>query len=193
MSHLFLSRNIEDENAWTGDTRASAAPAPDYRAYVAGGGGGRGGSGGGGVLARELGVGVPYGVRPGERLLLTMPSGQTLAVAVPAAAAAATGGGGGGGGGGESFVRVHRVAVPKALRARRVNRRRRRGRWGGAQGRGCDPLHARDRRRSARGPAPAQWRVRVPAVSTTPYQCYGCGGRSWDRKNVEPSGNLSQF
>eukprot|EP01047_Picozoa_sp_COSAG01_P025405 COSAG01_NODE_1603_length_9758_cov_7.506471_8_plen_144_part_00 len=30
------------------------------------------------------------------------------------------------GGGGESFLRVHWVAVPKALRARRVNRRRRR-------------------------------------------------------------------
>jgi hypothetical protein len=28
----------------------------------------------------------------------------------------------GGGGGGESFLRVHWVAVPKALRARRVNR-----------------------------------------------------------------------
>jgi hypothetical protein len=29
----------------------------------------------------------------------------------------------GGGGGGESFLRVHWVAVPEALRARRVNRR----------------------------------------------------------------------
>jgi hypothetical protein len=38
----------------------------------------------------------------------------------------------GGGGGGESFLRVHWVAVPKALRARRVNRRRRR-RWDGAE------------------------------------------------------------
>jgi hypothetical protein len=38
--------------------------------------------------------------------------------------------GGGGGGGGESFLRVHWVAVPKALRARRVNRRRGGGtRW----------------------------------------------------------------
>jgi hypothetical protein len=39
-----------------------------------------------------------------------------------------------GGGGGESFLRVHWVAVPKALRARRVNRRWRRRRWlaGGA-------------------------------------------------------------
>eukprot|EP01049_Picozoa_sp_SAG25_P007890 SAG25_NODE_672_length_6012_cov_14.256046_2_plen_153_part_00 len=35
-------------------------------------------------------------------------------------------------GGGESFMRVHWVAVPKALRARRVNRRRRR--WGAAHG-----------------------------------------------------------
>jgi hypothetical protein len=35
-----------------------------------------------------------------------------------------TDGGGGGGGGGESFPRVDWVAVPKALRARRVNRRR---------------------------------------------------------------------
>ena len=34
-------------------------------------------------------------------------------------------GGGGGRGGGESFLRVHWVGVPKALRARRVNRRRR--------------------------------------------------------------------
>jgi D-hexose-6-phosphate mutarotase len=33
--------------------------------------------------------------------------------------------GGGGGGGGEPFLRVHWVAVPKASRARRVNRRRR--------------------------------------------------------------------
>eukprot|EP01047_Picozoa_sp_COSAG01_P026762 COSAG01_NODE_1735_length_9365_cov_3.816318_11_plen_150_part_00 len=33
------------------------------------------------------------------------------------------GGGGGGGGGGESFLRVHWVAVPKAVRARRVNNR----------------------------------------------------------------------
>jgi hypothetical protein len=32
-------------------------------------------------------------------------------------------GGGGGGGGGESFLRVHWVAVPEVLRARRVNRR----------------------------------------------------------------------
>jgi hypothetical protein len=39
-------------------------------------------------------------------------------------------GGDGGGGGGESFLRVHWVAVPKALRARRVNRRRGGGtRW----------------------------------------------------------------
>jgi hypothetical protein len=37
------------------------------------------------------------------------------------------GGGGGGGGGGESFLRVHWVAVPKALRARRVNKQR--GLW----------------------------------------------------------------
>jgi hypothetical protein len=35
------------------------------------------------------------------------------------------GGGGAGGDGGESFLRVHWVAVPKAVRARRVNRRRR--------------------------------------------------------------------
>jgi hypothetical protein len=38
--------------------------------------------------------------------------------------AGASHGGGGGGGGGESFLRVHWVAVPKALRARRVNRRK---------------------------------------------------------------------
>jgi hypothetical protein len=36
--------------------------------------------------------------------------------------------GGGGGGGGESFLCVDWVAVPEALRARRVNRRRRRRR-----------------------------------------------------------------
>eukprot|EP01047_Picozoa_sp_COSAG01_P005243 COSAG01_NODE_177_length_22954_cov_28.699554_25_plen_106_part_00 len=39
------------------------------------------------------------------------------------AGASRGGGGGGGGGGGESFLRVHWVAVPKALRARCVNRR----------------------------------------------------------------------
>jgi hypothetical protein len=39
-----------------------------------------------------------------------------------------------GGGGGESFLRVHWVAVPQALRARRVNRRRR-GREGEELGR----------------------------------------------------------
>jgi hypothetical protein len=32
---------------------------------------------------------------------------------------------GGGGGGGESFLRVHWVAVPEAMRARRPNRRSR--------------------------------------------------------------------
>jgi hypothetical protein len=32
-------------------------------------------------------------------------------------------------GGGESFLRVHWVAVPEALRARRVNRRGSRPRW----------------------------------------------------------------
>jgi hypothetical protein len=37
-------------------------------------------------------------------------------------------GGGGGGGGGESFLRVHWVAVPEALRARRVNRQHGAGR-----------------------------------------------------------------
>jgi hypothetical protein len=49
--------------------------------------------------------------------------------AVAAVARTQEGGGGGGGGGdddGESFLRVHWVAVPKATRARRVNRRRRR-------------------------------------------------------------------
>jgi hypothetical protein len=51
--------------------------------------------------------------------------------AAAAACAARTGGReacecGGGGGGGESFLRVHWVAVPKALRARRASRRRRR-------------------------------------------------------------------
>jgi hypothetical protein len=40
-------------------------------------------------------------------------------------------GGGGGGGGGESFLRVHWVAVPEAVRARRVNRR-----WSGGGLRG---------------------------------------------------------
>jgi hypothetical protein len=70
--------------------------------------------------------------------------GSSTALSVPdplAAAAAETTssgraghhpGGGGGGGGGESFLRVHRVAVPKAMRARRANRRRRRRRRGGA-------------------------------------------------------------
>jgi hypothetical protein len=41
------------------------------------------------------------------------------------AGAAMAQGPGGGGGGGESVLRVHWVAVPKVLRARRVNRRRR--------------------------------------------------------------------
>eukprot|EP01047_Picozoa_sp_COSAG01_P005412 COSAG01_NODE_184_length_22692_cov_155.762758_18_plen_111_part_00 len=41
------------------------------------------------------------------------------------------------GGEGESFLRVHWVAVPEALRARRVNRRRRRG--GGRAGRLARP------------------------------------------------------
>jgi hypothetical protein len=44
---------------------------------------------------------------------------QLMATTQAAAAAAA-------GGGGESVLRVHWVAVPKVLRARRVNRRRRR-------------------------------------------------------------------
>ena len=44
------------------------------------------------------------------------------------------GGGGGGRGGGESSLRVHWVAVPKALRARRVNRCHRVG--GAAEHRG---------------------------------------------------------
>jgi hypothetical protein len=48
-------------------------------------------------------------------------AGRVLAVGK-----AGGGTGGTGGGGGESFLRVHWVAVPKALRARRVNRRRRR-------------------------------------------------------------------
>jgi hypothetical protein len=39
------------------------------------------------------------------------------------------------GGGGESFLRVHWVAVPKAMRARRVNRRRAHG--GGAEAAGA--------------------------------------------------------
>jgi hypothetical protein len=59
-------------------------------------------------------------------------------------------GGSGGGGGGESFPRVDWVAVPQALRARRVNRRRRRGARGVAAG-----------QLARRGPAGAQ-RLRQP-------------------------------
>jgi hypothetical protein len=50
------------------------------------------------------------------------PPGHAYAAARPAAA----GGSAGSGGGGDSFLRVYWVAVPEALRARRVNRRRRR-------------------------------------------------------------------
>eukprot|EP01047_Picozoa_sp_COSAG01_P017923 COSAG01_NODE_959_length_12451_cov_18.389815_14_plen_207_part_00 len=51
---------------------------------------------------------------------------------------AATTHGGGSGGGGESFLRVHWVAVPEALRARCVNRQQRsRGRVRGDVGRGA--------------------------------------------------------
>jgi hypothetical protein len=50
--------------------------------------------------------------------------------------------GGGGGGGGESVLRVHWVAVPKVLRARRVNRRRPRRACGSSARRGARaPTH----------------------------------------------------
>jgi hypothetical protein len=57
------------------------------------------------------------------------------------------GGGGGGGGGGESFLRVHWVAVPEALRARRVNRRWRQDGYGSTGGRRPHRRASRWRRR----------------------------------------------
>jgi hypothetical protein len=81
------------------------------------------------------------------------------------------GGGGGGGGGGESFLRVHWVAVPKALRARRVNRRRRRA---------C----VRDRRRrgsSWRSAAASARTMSITRGHCRPGASRPCGGprRSW--------------
>jgi hypothetical protein len=54
------------------------------------------------------------------------------------------GAGGGGGDSSESFLRVHWVAVPEALRARRVNRRRRRRQCGGwrKSRRRCAAMHS---------------------------------------------------
>jgi hypothetical protein len=64
------------------------------------------------MLSRAHGAVEDY-----DELIKQMPGFRTTTVSSTA--------GGGGGGGGESFLRVHWVAVPKALRARRVNRRRR--------------------------------------------------------------------
>jgi hypothetical protein len=55
------------------------------------------------------------------------------------------------GGGGESFLRVHWVAVPKALRARRVNRRRRRRLPGRLAGRGGGAARRSGARASSTG------------------------------------------
>eukprot|EP01047_Picozoa_sp_COSAG01_P055139 COSAG01_NODE_6106_length_3848_cov_1.384102_2_plen_182_part_00 len=84
----------------------------------------------------------------------------------PAAAAAD---GRGGGGGGESFPRVHWVAVPQALRARRVNRRRRRLQLAGAPDhQGCERhVRAAPRVQGGGGQAPALLRsVREGQVGT---------------------------
>ena len=55
---------------------------------------------------------------------------RTVATAGKGARRVAAAKGPRGGGGGESFLRVHWVAVPEGLRARRANRRRRRRRLG---------------------------------------------------------------
>jgi hypothetical protein len=72
------------------------------------------------MMARAPAAQVSKRCKAGLREWATTIARQTQ---TPAAAAPE---GGGGGGGGESFLRVHWVAVPEALRARRVNRRRRR-------------------------------------------------------------------
>jgi hypothetical protein len=82
----------------------------------AGGGGGEGGPGPAINNADDaVGVEVAHELRRAlpalERTLIEAASSPLLATMR---------------GGGESFLRVHWVAVPKALRARRVNRRRRR-------------------------------------------------------------------
>jgi hypothetical protein len=78
-----------------------------------------------------------------------------------------------GGGGGESFRRVHWVAVPKAVRARRVNRRRRR--------RGSlAAVRRRGRRSGAKGHASLPFTPPWLGVRPDCGLPYGCGWRSWD-------------
>jgi hypothetical protein len=108
------------------------------------GGGGGGGGGDSAMMSVSMGRAMlrgGYGVRARlwRERVLCLCSGMLVALALhanqqvplpPTGAGAHSqerGGGGGGGdddGGGESFLRVDWVAVPEALRARRVNRRR---------------------------------------------------------------------
>jgi hypothetical protein len=154
MSHLFLSRNIA-EAVSRGRCCAAAllrrvcclsqlcvCGVPEAHAWrgVAGGqavgAGGRAGAGHAGEGGGAGGAGGG-GVR---------------------AEVGSAGGGGvrGGGGGGESFVRVHWVAVPQALRARRPNRRTGSGRWwrhrSGRWRRRC-ALRRGEQQHNAQGPA----------------------------------------
>jgi hypothetical protein len=75
----------------------------------------------------------------------------------------------GGGGEGESFHRVHWVAVPQALRARRVNRRRQRRRRRGGGGGGARGDRAAGLELRVRGHHPADWqRCQLPASASQP-------------------------
>jgi hypothetical protein len=132
------------------------------------------------MMARAPAAQVSKRCKAGLREWATTIARQTQ---TPAAAAPE---GGGGGGGGESFLRVHWVAVPKALHARRANRRRRRRRRrclrglaactsgrGGAQVRGAGRAGWRDGGRGrAAGASPsivvAAWHAAIPGrgVST---------------------------
>jgi hypothetical protein len=69
---------------------------------------------------------------------------------------------GGGGGSGESFMRVHWIAGPQALRARRVNRRVPRAATGLLARRGSEGRHFRE----PDGPAQPQRRQRARRLGT---------------------------
>jgi hypothetical protein len=78
-----------------------------------------------------------------------------------------------GGGGGESFMRVHWVAVPEVLRARRVNRRwrrRPRRRWPAAEGLGS-------RRGAGAASRSSQRRAAQPSAAAPHPQRCGCRRR----------------
>eukprot|EP01047_Picozoa_sp_COSAG01_P001155 COSAG01_NODE_24_length_37608_cov_19.303154_42_plen_174_part_00 len=70
-------------------------------------------------------IGGPFVTAPQHSAASSGTGAGTRGAGSEGVAVAAGGGGGGGGGGGECFLRVHWVAVPKVVRARRVNRRRR--------------------------------------------------------------------